>query len=37
VRIAERGQDLSELDPGYREWNATVTEDGRIVPNIERL
>ena len=25
VRIAERGQDLSELDPGYREWNATVT------------
>jgi hypothetical protein len=37
VRIAERGQDISELDPGYQTWNATVTEDGRIVPNIERL
>lgn len=37
VRIAERGQDISELDQGYQEWNATVTEDGRIVPNIERL
>jgi hypothetical protein len=37
VRIAERGQDVAELDPGYQAWNATVTEDGRIVPNIERL
>ena len=36
VRIAERGQDISELDPGYQEWNATVTDDGRIVPTIER-
>ena len=30
VRVAERGQDIAELDPGYQHWNATVTEDGRI-------
>ena len=37
VRIAERGQDIAELDPGYQGWNAAVTEDGRIVPSIERI
>ena len=37
VRIAERGQDIAELDPGYQGWNAAVTEDGRIVPSIDRI
>jgi hypothetical protein len=37
VRVAERGQDIDDLDPGFRNWNATATEDGRVVPTIERL
>ena len=37
VRVAERGQDIDDLDASYRVWNATVTEDGRLIPNIERI
>ena len=37
VRLAERGYELSELDAGFREWNARVEEDGRIIPEIARL
>ena len=37
VRIAERGQDIDDLDPSYQGWNATVTEDGRLIPSIERI
>ena len=37
VRVAERGQDIEDLDPSYQHWNATVTEDGRVIPSIERL
>ena len=37
VRVAERGQDIADLEPAYQYWNATVTEDGRLIPNIERI
>jgi hypothetical protein len=37
VRIAERGQDIADLDPSFHAWNATVTEDGRVIPSIERF
>jgi hypothetical protein len=37
VRLAERGHELSELDPGYQRWNAHVEEDGRLVPAIARV
>jgi hypothetical protein len=37
VRVAECEQDVDELDAGYQQWNATATEGGRFVPNIERL
>jgi len=37
VRIAERGQDIADLDPSFQVWNATVTEDGRLIPSIERI
>jgi hypothetical protein len=37
VRVAERGQDIDELDSLYQVWNATVTEDGRLIPDIERV
>ena len=37
VRVAERGQDIADLELSYQHWNATVTEDGRLIPSIERL
>jgi hypothetical protein len=37
IRLAERGHDLADLDAGYQRWNARVQDDGRLVPEIERL
>jgi hypothetical protein len=37
VRLAERGHELSELDPTYQRWNAHIEEDGRMVPAIARV
>jgi hypothetical protein len=37
VRLAERGHELADLDAGYQRWNATIEDDGRLVPEIERL
>jgi hypothetical protein len=37
MRLAERGHDLADLDAGYQRWNARVQDDGRLVPEIERL
>jgi hypothetical protein len=37
VRLAERGHELADLDAGYQRWNAHVEDDGRLVPQIERL
>src|SRR5947209_9893739 len=37
VRLAERGHELGELDAGYQRWNAKIEDDGRLVPEIERL
>jgi hypothetical protein len=36
IRLAERGLELDELESSFRAWNARVTQDGRIVPAIER-
>jgi hypothetical protein len=37
VRLAERGHEVSDLDPSFKRWNAHVGEDGRLVPEIERV
>ena len=37
VRLAERGLELDELESSFREWNAQVDPDGRVVPNIARV
>jgi hypothetical protein len=37
VRLAERGHELSELDPTYQRWNAHIEEDGRLMPAIARV
>ena len=34
VRLAERGHDPRELESMFTSWNARLTPDGRIVPNI---
>jgi hypothetical protein len=34
VRLAERGQELSELDASYTVWNAAISPDGRLVPEV---
>ena len=36
VRLAEKGLDPEELEAGFLEWNADLTEDGRIVPDVAR-
>jgi hypothetical protein len=37
VRLAERGHELADLDAGHQRWNAHIEDDGRLVPEIERL
>jgi hypothetical protein len=37
VRLAERGHEPADLDPGFTTWNARVEDDGRVVPNISRV
>jgi hypothetical protein len=37
VRLAERGQDPSDLETSFGQWNAHLEEDGRLVPDIARL
>ena len=34
VRLAERGHDPHELEPMFTSWNAKLTQDGRIAPDI---
>ena len=35
VRLADRGQELSDLDRTFTRWNARADRDGRLVPDIE--
>jgi hypothetical protein len=37
VRIAERGHDADEIEPAFTHWNATVDDDGRLMPNLVRI
>ena len=34
VRLAERGDELYELDPSFQRWNAHLDEEGRVVPEL---
>jgi hypothetical protein len=34
VRLAERGSDPEEIDEAFRSWNASLNEDGFIVPEM---
>jgi hypothetical protein len=37
VRLERRGHELAELDQGYKDWNAEVEDEGRLVPAIARI
>jgi hypothetical protein len=37
VRLERRGHELDELEPGYKDWNAGIDDDGRLIPEIARL
>jgi hypothetical protein len=37
VRLESRGHDPAELEGAFTGWNAHMSEDGRIVPDIARL
>lgn len=37
VRIAERGQDIGEIDPVFTEWNSVLEDDGRLMPELVRV
>ena len=37
VRLAERGHDLDELEASFQDWNASLAEDGRLMPDIARV
>jgi hypothetical protein len=36
IRLADRGADISEIEAAFTEWNASLADDGRIVPNVAR-
>ena len=36
IRLADRGADVSEIETAFTEWNASLGEDGRVVPNVTR-
>jgi hypothetical protein len=37
VRLERRGHELDELETGFKDWNAHVEPEGRLVPEIARL
>ena len=37
VRLVERGHDLEELEAGFQDWNAHLSDDGRLMPDIARV
>ncbi len=36
IRLADRGADISEIEGAFTDWNATLDESGRVVPNVAR-
>ncbi|MEX0850223.1 MAG: hypothetical protein WD015_01855 [Gaiellaceae bacterium] len=36
IRLANRGADISEIEPAFTDWNAQLDESGRVVPAVAR-
>ncbi len=37
VRLADRGEDSGEIETPFAHWNATLDDDGRLVPELARV
>jgi hypothetical protein len=37
VRLERRGHELEELEESFKDWNAHVEDEGRLVPDISRI
>jgi hypothetical protein len=37
VRLERRGHELGELEDSFKDWNADVEDEGRLVPEIARI
>ena len=37
VRLERRGHEVEELEESFKDWNAHVADEGRLVPDIARL
>jgi hypothetical protein len=37
VRLERRGHELEELEDSFKDWNAHVEDEGRLVPEISKL
>src|SRR4051812_18715854 len=37
IRLERRGHEVDELEPAFKEWNANVEDEGRLVPAIARI
>jgi hypothetical protein len=37
VRLEERGHDIADIDSSFADWNAQLTPDGRVVPDLVRV
>jgi hypothetical protein len=36
-RLERRGHELEELENGFKDWNAQIEDEGRLVPEIARI
>jgi hypothetical protein len=36
IRLADRGADISEIEAAFTEWNGSLDDGGRVVPNVAR-
>lgn len=36
IRLADRGADISEIEPAFTDWNAQLDENGRVIPDVAR-
>ena len=36
IRLADRGSEISEIEAAFTEWNGSLDDAGRVVPNVAR-
>ena len=36
LRLADRGADMSEIEPAFTSWNAQLDDSGRVIPDVAR-